>query len=92
MQLSKVMIYIVIIFKKPTEEGNLMIMMLKSMKKKKSGIPAEVISIFEEIIHQYDGGSGVNLTGVKCDNPDWDSEFSRALKKAPHGRATFPTI
>ena len=58
-----------------------MITMLKWMKKKKSGISQDVISVFEGIINQYDGGSGVNLTGVKCDNPDWDSEFSRALKE-----------
>jgi len=58
-----------------------MITMLNWMKKKKSGIPQDVISVFEGIINQYDGGSGVNLTGVKCDNPDWDSEFSRALKE-----------
>ena len=46
-----------------------MITMLKWMKKKKSGISQDVISVFEGIINQYDGGSGVNLTGVKCDNP-----------------------
>ena len=58
-----------------------MITMLNWMKKKKSGISQDVISVFEGIINQYDGGSGVNLTGVKCNNPDWDSEFSRALKE-----------
>jgi len=55
--------------------------MINSMKKKKSGISADVISIFEGIINQYDGGSGVNQTGDKCDDRDWDSEFSRALKE-----------
>jgi len=55
--------------------------MVNAMKKKKYGISADVISIFENIISQYEGGSGVNFTGAKCDSYDWDSEFSRALKE-----------
>jgi len=58
-----------------------MITIVNAMKKKKYGISADVISVFEDIVNQYDGGSGTNLTGVKCDNYDWDSDFSRALRK-----------
>jgi len=58
-----------------------MITILNAMKKKKYGISENVIAIFEDIINQYDGGLGKNLTGVKCDSPDWDNEFSMAMRK-----------
>jgi len=58
-----------------------MITMINAMKKKKYGISEEVISIFENIINQYDSGSGANLTGGKCGNPDWDNEISMAMRK-----------
>jgi len=58
-----------------------MIGMLKAMQKKKSGIPKNVLSIFEGIVQKHEGESGVNLTGVKCFEPEWDDEFSQAMNE-----------
>ena len=55
-----------------------MIAMLNAIKKKKYGISEEVITIFEDIINQYDGVTRENLAGVSS---DWDNNFSMAMRK-----------
>ena len=52
---------------------------LKSMRNKKSGIPQDKLSIFEEIVRKYEDELGEHLVGIKCFEPEWDDEFSKAL-------------
>ena len=55
--------------------------MVSAMKKKKSGIPEEVLPIFEGILQKYRDELGQHLVGIKCFEPDWDDEFSQAMGK-----------
>ncbi|MCL2386579.1 MAG: hypothetical protein FWC89_03410 [Defluviitaleaceae bacterium] len=50
--------------------------MLREMKKKKSGISVDVMSIFEGIAQRYNGG---DLAGLNCFQPEWDDEFCQAM-------------
>ena len=54
---------------------------LNEMKKKKNGIPEDVVSIFESIIEKYEDELGPNLIGIKCFTPEWDDDFSQAMDK-----------
>jgi len=58
-----------------------MVGMLKEMKKKKSGIPEDTLSVFEGIVNKYQDEAGLNLVGVKCFKPEWDDEFCQALSR-----------
>jgi len=58
-----------------------MIGMLRAMQKKKSGIPENVLPIFEDIVQKYVGEAGPNLIGVKCFEPEWNDEFSTAMNE-----------
>ena len=56
-----------------------MIGMLKAMQKKDSGIPDNVLPVFENIVRKYVNAAGPNLIGVKHFKPEWDDEFSQAM-------------
>jgi len=59
-----------------------MIGMVSAMKKKKNGIPEDVLSIFEDILQKHRDELGrPNLSGVKCFEPEWDDEFCQAMDK-----------
>jgi len=55
--------------------------MLRAMQKKKSGIPEDVLPIFERIVQDHIDESGPNLIGVKYFKPEWNDEFSQAMDK-----------
>ncbi|MCL2593190.1 MAG: hypothetical protein FWD82_07465 [Defluviitaleaceae bacterium] len=55
--------------------------MLSAMQKRKSGIPEDVLPIFEGIVKKYEEESGHNLIGIKCLKPEWDDEFAKAMDK-----------
>jgi len=58
-----------------------MIGMINAMKKKKNGIPEDVLPVFEGIINKHRDERGLNLTGVTCFQPEWDDEFCQAMSK-----------
>jgi len=58
-----------------------MVGMLRAMQKKKSGIPENVLPIFEGIVQKYKSEAGLNLVGVKCFEPEWDDEFGQAMNE-----------
>jgi len=59
-----------------------MIGMINAMKKKKNDIPQDVLPIFEGILQKHRDESGhLNLTGVKCFEPEWDDEFCQAMDR-----------
>ena len=58
-----------------------MIGMLRAMQKKNSGIPSNILPIFEGIVQKHQDESGLNLTGVKCFSPEWDDDFCIAMTK-----------
>ncbi|MCL2575879.1 MAG: hypothetical protein FWE33_05545 [Defluviitaleaceae bacterium] len=53
--------------------------MLKAMQKKKSGIPEDVLPIFENIVQKHIDKLGPHLVGIKCFQPEWDDEFCQAM-------------
>jgi hypothetical protein len=56
--------------------------MLKEMRKKNSGIPGDVLPIFEDILNKHKDEQGrLNLTGVACMKPEWDDEFCQAMNE-----------
>lgn len=55
--------------------------LLRAMQKKKSGIPDDVLSIFEDIVQKHEDELGPNLVGLKCIRPEWDDEFCQAIDK-----------
>ena len=55
--------------------------MLKAIQKKNSGISGDIVSVFEDIVQKNIEQFGPNLTGVNCFAPEWDDEFSIALKE-----------
>ena len=52
---------------------------LKAMQKKNSGIPQNVLPIFENIVQKHMDENGGGLTGLKCFTPEWDDEFCQAM-------------
>ena len=58
-----------------------MLSMFSAMKKKKNGIPEDVLPIFEDILQKLRDESGPHLVGVKYFQPEWDDEFCRAMDK-----------
>jgi len=58
-----------------------MISMVSAMKKKKNGIPEEVLPIFEGILQKHRDNFGPNLTGITTFKPEWDDEFCQAMDK-----------
>ena len=55
--------------------------MLNAMKKKKNGIPEEVLPIFEGIVETAKDQYGANLVGMSYFKPEWDDDFSQAMDK-----------
>jgi len=55
--------------------------MLRAMQKKNSGIPVDILPVFEGIVEKHQEKSGLNLIGVKCFHPEWDDEFCQAMGK-----------
>jgi len=53
---------------------------LKAMQKQNSGIPSDVLSVFESIIHEHDSGQ-------ECDNA-----FSKAMEEHLTAGATLSVI
>jgi len=58
-----------------------MIGMVSAIKKKKNGIPTDVVPIFEGILQKYRDELGPYLIGMTCFAPEWDDEFSQAMSK-----------
>jgi len=59
-----------------------MIGMISAMKKKKNGIPNDVLPIFEGILQKHCDEQGrPNLSGIKCFEPEWDDEFCQAMNE-----------
>ena len=58
-----------------------MISMMSAMKKKKNGIPEEVLPIFEGILEKAQGKYGPNLIGMPYFQPEWDDDFCQAMGK-----------
>jgi len=55
--------------------------MLTAMKKKKNGIPEEVIPIFAGILQKYQDEFGPHLVGYTSFHPEWDDEFCQAMNE-----------
>ena len=56
--------------------------MISAMKKKSSGIPKDVIPIFEGILQKHRDELGQHLSsGIKYFEPEWDDEFCQAMNK-----------
>jgi len=55
--------------------------MLGAMQKKQSGVPEDVLPIFEGIVQKYEEEAGPNLIGLKFLQPEWDDEFGQAMNK-----------
>jgi len=55
--------------------------LLNAMQKKQSGIPNDVLPVFEEIVQKYEAEAGPNLIGLKCLKPEWDDAFAKAMDK-----------
>jgi len=53
--------------------------MVSAMKKKKSGIPEDVLPIFEGILQRYQDEFGRYLVGYTSFHPEWDDEFCQAM-------------
>jgi len=58
-----------------------MVGMLRAMQKSKSGVPENVLPIFEDIVQEYVEELGPNLIGIKYFKPEWDDRFSQAMDK-----------
>jgi len=58
-----------------------MISMVSAMKKKKNGIPEDILPIFENILQKHRDDFGPYLIGVTCFAPEWDDEFCQAMSK-----------
>ncbi|MCL2362870.1 MAG: hypothetical protein FWC73_13790 [Defluviitaleaceae bacterium] len=52
---------------------------LRAMQKKKNEIPEDVLPIFEGIVQKYEEQLGPHLVGLRCFQPEWDDEFSKAI-------------
>lgn len=52
---------------------------LRAMQKKNSGIPENVLPIFENIVQKHMDENDGGLTGVKCFAPEWDDDFCQAM-------------
>ncbi|MCL2840069.1 MAG: hypothetical protein FWE05_04780 [Defluviitaleaceae bacterium] len=55
--------------------------MVSAMKKKKSGIPENVLPIFEGILQRHKDEFGPHLVGYTSFHPEWNDEFCQALNK-----------
>jgi len=55
--------------------------LLSAMKKRQSGVPEDVLPIFEGIVQKYEEEAGPNLVGLKFLKPEWDDEFGQAMDK-----------
>jgi len=55
--------------------------MISAMKKKKNGIPEEVLPIFDGILQKYQDEFGPYLIGVTFFKPEWDDEICQAMGK-----------
>jgi len=56
--------------------------MVSAMKKKQSGIPENVQSIFEGILQKHRDQQGCpNLTGYTSFKPEWDDDFCQAMNQ-----------
>jgi len=55
--------------------------MVSAMKKKKNGIPEDVLPIFEGILQRHQDEFGRNLVGYTSFQPEWDDEFCQAMGK-----------
>jgi len=55
--------------------------MVIAMKKKKNGIPEDVLPIFDDILNKHKDELGSYLIGIKCFQPEWDDEFCQAMSK-----------
>jgi len=55
--------------------------MVSAMKKKKNGIPENVLPIFEGILQRYHDEYGPNLVGYTSFHPEWDDEFCMAMNE-----------
>ena len=53
--------------------------MVSSMKKKKNGIPENVLSIFEGILQRHQDEFWPHLVGYTSFHPEWDDEFCMAM-------------
>jgi len=58
-----------------------MISIVSAMKKKKNGIPEEVVPIFEGIVQKYRDEFGPHLVGFTSFKPEWDDEICQALNE-----------
>lgn len=55
--------------------------MVSAMKKKKNGIPEEVVPVFDDILQRYNQEFGPNLVGYTTFHPEWDDEFCQAMNE-----------
>ena len=55
--------------------------MVSAMKKKKNGIPENVLPIFEDILQRHRSKFGPNLVGYTSFHPEWDDEFCMAMNE-----------
>lgn len=56
--------------------------MISAMKKKNSGIPEDLVFIFEGILQkQRDQLGHPKFVGITCFQPEWDDEFCQAMDK-----------
>ena len=55
--------------------------MVSAMKKKKSGIPENVLPIFEGILQRHHDEFGPHLVGYTSFHPEWDDEFCKAMSE-----------
>ena len=58
-----------------------MVSMLRAMQKKKNGIPADVVLVFEDIVQRHQNEFGQHLVGFTSFHPEWDDEFCQAMNK-----------
>ena len=58
-----------------------MLSMMSAMKKKKNGIPEEVLLIFEGIVEKAKDKYGPHLVGMSYFQPEWDDDFCQAMGK-----------
>ena len=55
--------------------------MVSAMRKKKNGIPEDVLPIFEDILQRHHEEFGQYLVGHTSFHPEWDDEFCMAMKE-----------
>ena len=58
-----------------------MLSMLSAMKKKKNGIPEEVLPIFESIVEKAKDKYGPHLVGMPYFQPEWNDDFCQAMNE-----------